>query len=349
MVLTFNQKFKGLTFVFLKLLPILSFIVAISILYNLDPTSFDYTWKGRTYYLFFVWAIILETILSWDTLKAEDWKLKSLKTVLFTIALILPVLYVFLANYISFNGYTNFNKFIINLAVKCKVGGPTIRDIEYFSGKMPLAIEYLVFTVIFEFIILTEYGIDKLGKYKLSTLLLGLIGFVYLIDNLYPYGAFTPFQIIVPVTASLAAFFLNLMGYRATLKIPENGNVPILNVEGLKGSVGIGWQCSGVDSLTIYSIITLVFLKESSLSREKKIGYFVFGAIITYLINILRIVTIFMIGMTYGLGSKEWWRFHDYYGPLYSITWITAYPLIIIATNTLGGKLKRMLRKRSDC
>ncbi|MBS7621825.1 archaeosortase/exosortase family protein, partial [Candidatus Bathyarchaeota archaeon] len=332
----------------LKLLPALSFVAAFFILYHLDPISFDYTWKGRTYYLFFVWTIFLETLIYWNDLKTGEWKLKSKKSVAFSITLLLPIIYVIVTNYVSINNYTNLNELIVKWAINHKIGGPGISDIFYFSGKMPLAIEYLVFTVIFELVIIAEYGVSKLGKYSLSIFLLGLIGFVYLIDNLYPWGTFTPFQIIVPTTASLAAFFLNLMGYRATLKV-FNGTLPKISMEELKhpsggkylGSIGVGWQCSGVDSLIIYSVVALTFLRDSGLSRREKIGYFIIGAIVTYFVNILRIVSIFVIGTTHGVGSKEWVRFHDYYGPLYSIIWITTYPLIIIAVSYLRRKLRK--------
>jgi exosortase/archaeosortase family protein len=337
MSLTFNKKFKEIFSVFLRLLPILSFIITFFMLYSLDPVSFNYTWKGRTYYLFFVWALSIETILNWDDLKTGEWKLKSIKTAAFPITLLLPVIYVFTTNHVAFNGYANFNVFVINWAINYNMGG-------YFAGKMPLALEYLVFTVAFDLIILTEYGINRLGKYTLSTFLLGLIGLVYLIDNLYPDGSFTPFQLIVPITAFLATFVLNLMGYRAILEIPKSGDVPLIKVDGLKGDVGIAWQCSGIDSLIIYSVTILAFLKGGYFSRRQKIGCFIFGAVVTYFINILRIVTIITIGINYGIGSEEWTRFHDYYGPLYSITWIIAYPLIIIAVNSLWIRFRKNLR-----
>lgn len=343
-----GQKSKKIFLALSKLFPILSFVAAFSILYHLDPVSFNYTWKGRTYYLFFVWALFLETLLYWDDLKMGEWKPKSIKTVIFPITLLLPIIYVITANYVSFNGYANFNELVVKWAINYKIGGPNLWDIQHFSGKMPLAIEYLVFTVILELIIVAGHGVSKLGKYSLSTFFLGLIGFVYLIDNLYPYGSFTPFQIIVPITASLATFFLNLMGYRATLEV-SNGVLPSIRMEELKnlnggkflGSIGIGWQCSGVDSLIMYSVITLTFLKSSSLSWRGKIGCFIVGAIVTYFVNIFRIISIFVIGTIHGVGSEEWWRFHDYYGPLYSITWITVYPLIITAVSSLWRKLRK--------
>lgn len=348
MPLPLGQKPKKIFSVLSKLFPVLSFVAAFYILYHLDPVSFNYTWKGRTYYLFFVWALLLETLLYWDDLKIGEWKPKSIKSVIFPMTLLLPIIYILVANYTIFSGYANLNELIVKWAINYKIGGPNPWDIQHFSGKMPLAIEYLIFTVIFELIIIAEYGVSKLWKYSLSIFLLGLIGFVYLIDNLYPYGSFTPFQIIVPITASLATFFLNLMGYRATLET-SSGVLPNIRMEELKnpnggkylGSIGIGWQCSGVDSLIIYSVVTFTFLKSSGLSRKGKIGYFIIGAIITYFVNIFRIISIFVIGTIHGVGSEEWWHFHYYYGPLYSITWITAYPLIIIAVSSLWRKLRK--------
>ena len=54
----------------------------------------------------------------------------------------------------------------------------------------------------------------------------------------------------------------------------------------------IGWPCAGVESLIIYTVTTSLFLKNSKFSSMQKFAYFIFGAIVTYLINILRITTI---------------------------------------------------------
>lgn len=341
-----SRKIKEMGCAVLKLLPFLSFIPPIFTLYLLEPLSFEYTWKGRTYYLFFMWTIFLETILSWNTLEIKSWKRKPFRVILFLIVLLLPTIYVLFTNFVEFYGYQNFNAFIVALARKCGISG------EYFTGKMPLAIEYLIFTVIFVIIILTFYSLRKLGKYALSTFLLGLTGFIYLVDNLFPYGNLVPLQMITLLTAILASYVLNVMGYKATITTgndPIYGFIPGLSVEGLKdpygrpypGSVWIAWPCSGVDSLLIYSVTLLMFLKGGGLSRKQKIFFFVFGAVVTYLLNILRVITFIMIGTTSGVGSNEWWRFHDYYGPLYSITWIVLYPLVITAAHSLLTRSKR--------
>ena len=38
------------------------------------------------------------------------------------------------------------------------------------------------------------------------------MGIIYTIDNVFPNGEFTPFQMLVPTTASLASKILNWMG-----------------------------------------------------------------------------------------------------------------------------------------
>ena len=42
---------------------LLSFAIPFAVLFGLDPQSFNATWKGRTFYLFFLWLIFLELIL----------------------------------------------------------------------------------------------------------------------------------------------------------------------------------------------------------------------------------------------------------------------------------------------
>jgi exosortase/archaeosortase family protein len=163
-----------------------------------------------------------------------------------------------------------------------------------------------------------------------------------MINNLYPYGQFTPFQIFVPTATMLAAGILNLMGFTTNISYaytPQEGSLPVLSVQPLQGSpIGfkIAWPCSGIESLMIYSITVALFLKSSAIPRKEKLVYFVFGAIITYLINGLRIVTLYTIALNGGQVTT----FHDYYGQLYSVSWIMVYPLIIMAGRALMTRMR---------
>ncbi len=313
----------------MKLLPLIAFTIPFLILYSLYPASYELTWKGRTFYLFFLWLALLEIILNWDKIpKTKIRNLKSLRTWAFVAAIVLPILYVVAANYWGLN--TAILDFGRNNNISYNV-------LEF----LPLSTEYLVLTVLFAFIVSLYYGIDQLGNFSISTFFLGIIGMVYTIDNLYPWGRFTPFQILVPTTTMLAAGVLGLMGFGTSISFsndPQMGSLTQLRVSALNGKTAtfnIAWPCSGIESLLIYSVTILLFLKNSSIPWKQRIVYFVFGAVITYFINALRIATIFIIALNGG----DVGVFHNYYGQLYSIFWIMSYPLIIMASRALWGRI----------
>lgn len=311
------------------LLPLLSFIVPIGLLYGLDPKSFEYTWKGRTFYLFLLWLVSLETILGWEGIQTPRIRrLKSLRTIGLIIALLLPAIYVIAS------GSWGLNVIIVDWAKRIHVP---------FEGWlwMPLSTEYLVLTVLLALIVLLGYGIRGLSHFSVSILFVGIIGLVYTVDNLYPKGGFTPFQILVPTTARLAAGVLNLLGYQ-TAFWPGLPGVPRLVVSNLKGAAvfDIAWPCSGVESLLIYAVTIVLFLKRSNIQLKWRIVYFLVGAIVTYFINIWRIVTIYSLAIENGSGSQQVNDFHFIYGQLYSITWIVSYPLILMGIRALWDRVK---------
>jgi len=322
-----------------KLLPIIAFVIPFLILYSLYPQSFqggpawEGSWQGRFFYLFFLWLLSLELILGWEELqKSKVNRLRSVRTVALIIAFLLPTIYVIAAN------YGGLNAVIAESAARYNV------PLAYLT---PLSTEYFVFAVLFNLIILLAYGINGLKEFSISAFFLGIIGIIYTIDILYPYGRFTPFQLLVPTTATFAANFLNLMGYETSLSLikdPKHGTLPLLVVEDSlrKRSVGFGiaWPCSGVESLIIYTVTILLFLRKTAIPLTQKAVYFVMGAAVTYFINILRIVSIFLIALDYGAKSNQVQLFHNYYGPLYSIIWVISYPLIIIGSRALWWKIK---------
>ncbi|MEM2994576.1 MAG: exosortase/archaeosortase family protein, partial [Candidatus Bathyarchaeia archaeon] len=206
---------------------------------------------------------------------------------------------------------------------------------------MPLSIEYLVLAMLFTLIVWLQYGTNGLKNLSISPVFMALIGTIYLIDNFYKNAQFTPFQIFVPTTATLAENILKIMGYQTDMVFtndPGIGPAPQLKVSnaGKSAKAYIAWPCSGVDSLIIYFATSFLFIKNSGVTSWKKgIVYFTIGAVVTYLINILRIVTIFIIGMNYGDNSPQFNQFHSYYGALYAIAWIVMYPLIIMEVQAL--------------
>jgi len=352
-MLRIKQKVKNNINSFIKLLPILAFIIPFLILYFYQniafppypkyyysyTDTFEVTWKGRTFYLFFLWLALLEIILRWEKLQTHRVKkLKSLRTILFVLALTLPTIYVITANFYG------LNRAIVDWTWRNNVAQ---------CDWMPLAIEYLVFAALFTAIIVLEYGFEGLKNILISPVFLTIIGTLYTIDNIYPYGWFTPFQILVPTTANLAASILRIMGYKTSMTIimnPKYGTMPYLTVTNSQGEVaafGIAWPCSGIESLIIYTLTILLFLRNINIPWKHKAIYFIIGAIITYLINAIRIATIFIIALNTGVNSIQTHRFHDYYGQLYSIIWIMIYPILIIGSRVLWAKIKTP-RENSD-
>jgi thaumarchaeosortase len=319
------QELKKAKESFLKIIPLIAFTIAILWLYLIYPMSFELMWKGRTFQLFFIWLIFVEIILNWESIQTiRKITLFSIKSLAYILVLILPVGYVVVSNYFGLNEFiTSFSKQMI---------------IQWWDS-MALSVEYLIFTFFSGLIIYSSFGKNGLRKFSIPIVFLGIVGALYTIDNVFPYGEFTPFQLIVPTTAMMATKILGLLGYDTILT--TMGNLPRLtaldpNNPLRSATFDIAWPCAGIESLLIYSVIILLFLKRLPISWKRKAIYYMIGALVTYLINILRIVTIFTIGMDQG----DFQFFHFYYGPLYSISWIIFYPLIILVIQHFLKKIE---------
>lgn len=314
-----------------KTLPIIGLTVPFLILYIVYPSSYDLMWKGRMFYLFFLWLLFVETIINWDRIaESKITKMRSVRTAVFIIALALPVLYITVAN------FAGLNNAIMNLATNYNV-------VPQFVQFVPLSIEYLVLTGLSILILSLYYGTRKTSNFAISMIFLGVIGTVYMIDTLYPWGRFAPFQIFAPTTTQLSASVLNLMGYRTSIVMqlfPNEGTLPVLTVQDAFGNTAIhpvAWVCSGVESLLIFSVTIPLFFKNSAIPWKHRIVYFAFGAVVTYFINALRIATIFILDLNGG----DWNTFHNVYGMLYSMAWIMSYPFLIIGSRALWGRIMR--------
>jgi thaumarchaeosortase len=334
----------------MKLLPLIAFAVPLLLLYVLNPAdpymklsaqdSFGGMWKGRTFELFFIWLIALELILSAEALqKNQVHKLVSARTFVFAAVLVLPTIYVIACNYWGLNG---------------AIAGWAAQSGVPFADSMPLAIEYLVFTALFTAMVFLSFGFKGLKVFSLPAFFVALVGVLYTIDNVFPYGQFTPFQIFVPTTTSYASAILNLMGYTTSITYGSfEPNIPYLTATSLQNpqqtaTFGIAWPCAGIESFLIFTVVALLFLKRMHLSWKAKIGYFVFGAAVTYTINALRIVEIFLTGMAYGESSLQVDLLHFYYAPLIAIGWIVSYPLIILASQSIWRRIRKPKLKQSQ-
>lgn len=314
----------------LLLAPLAAFAVPLVWLFLLEPASFDNLWKGRTFQLFFVWLILLELILGWDSLqKHEPIKQSKLRLAVLAGALALPTVYVVASNYFS------LTEAIVAMSKQAGI---------YWFYDMPKAMEYLVFAGFFTLMAYVTMGLKGLRTFAIPILFAVLIGSVFVIDSVYPEGQFTPFQFLVPATTVLAVNVLGFMGYHTSLDFSQ-GSLPQLTVfspgnAANSVSYGIAWPCAGIESLLIFAVTTLLFLKRIPLSWQGKVGYFVFGAAVTYVINVFRIVGIFL----FALAGGEVMVFHQSIGPLFPIAWIVSYPLIILGSQSLWHRIRSCKR-----
>jgi thaumarchaeosortase len=335
-----SPKIKDYT---IKLLPLIAFALPLALLYLLNPLdsalkispqdSFQTMWKGRTFELFFIWLVALEYILSWETIQTKINLQNKRRTLTSAVVLLLPSLFVFLE-------YSWLNTALTSWGTV---------DGLVFAGTLPIAVEYLVFSLLFCAAVFVSLGKKGLAGFALPALFVGLIGVIYAIDTLFPYGQFTPFQLLVPTTASFAGDILRFMGNTVMMGEDAATSMPTLQVTGALGTAkfAVAWPCAGIESLLIFTAVALLFLKRMTFSWKAKVGFFVFGAAVTYVINIFRIVSIFTVGMEFGVDSPQVQEFHAYYGPLYAVAWIVSFPLILLLGQIAWQKYRKPQTEKS--
>jgi len=303
---------------------------------------FDLTWKGRMFYLFFAWLFLLESILDWEAITEKQHTFQNrFRILLLCIFAAVPTIYVLSVNFLG------LNQTILNFGQALQ-----IRSGNSINEYWPLSFEYLVLVSFFILATWLAYGLDGLKSFSISLSLFAGIGVMYLVDTIWPFGTLKPMELLAVPTAAFATALLDFLGYNVTLTYPvsspEYGSMPLMIVRKggkIAGPVGIGWPCAGVHSLLLFTLITLVFFKKTTIQRDRKIVFFLIGAAGTYLTNIFRVASYFTITLHYGTEAGN--VFHDSYGELYFIAWMFLYFIIIIIIQS--GKINRFaqaFRKR---
>lgn len=295
---------------------------------------FNETWKGRMFYLFFVWVISIESIIDLEEIVKKKPQ-NHIRILIFFLVVNIPLFYTLAVNFLG------LEPMIIELG---RFIG--INPGEYFLFlAWPLSFEYLVFFSSFFIATIFAYKIDGLKFFSISLTLLGVMTFIYIIDTYYPEGLFKPLQLFALPTAACAAALLDILGYNFSLiYTPGPKSLPIIRWPNF-GNVGIVWSCAGVHSLFLYILIIALFFKRTNILSFRKLLYFVIGAFCTYFVNILRIVSFFVILEGSGKAAAQY--FHDSIGELYFLFWISIYILIIISIErfALMEKLRLKLRR----
>ena len=275
------------------------------------------TWKGRMFYLFFSWLLLLELIIDWDEI-AERKPKNPFRVFAFFVAVAVPLIYVVSVN------FWGLNEFITSIG----------RDLGFTGYSLefhwPLSAEYLVFTVSFLVAIFLAYGKEGLKFFSIALSLLVGMCIIYTLDTFYPAGAFKPFEMLALPTSACAAALLDILGYSVSLQYNSGaGSMPLITISGkLPVAAYVGWPCAGVQSLFLFAVIILLLFKRSNISSYRKFAYFVVGAVGTYFVNILRIASYFVIFISNGATTADF--FHSSLGELYFVAWISFYIMMIV-------------------
>jgi len=275
------------------------------------------TWKGRMFYLFFLWLLFLESIIDWSKIVEKKPK-KRFRIFAFFICAVIPLIYVLSVNFWGIDE--------VILSVGQNLGFTDTSLVFHW----PLCIEYLVFAFSFLVAIFLAYGKLGLGYFSIALSLLVGMSVVYTINAFEsgPAGIFKPFEMLALPTAACAVAVLDILGHSCTLNFQAGPNsMPLIITP--SGAAYIGWPCAGVHSLFLFIVIILLFFKRSSISTFHKFIYFVVGAIGTYLANVLRIVSYFVILENDGTSAARF--FHNSLGELYFVSWMFICILIIVS------------------
>jgi len=298
--------------------------------FNNTGFLFDYTWKGRLFLLFFVWLFALEAFSSFKSLNEEDGakRRNKLKLAAILALALIPLIYVIGVNFLG------LDQTVINLGAFIRLDYWKANWAHWensLTGDWPMSFEYVVFTVSFLATTLLAYGKKGLRAFSISAALVAGIAVVYMIDTMYPAGAFKPFEALALPTAACAAVFLEAIGIRFTMfyqPAPSAAPIISLTAQGSMVQTGIAWPCAGVHSLFLFTIIILLLFKKSGISPFRQAIYFIIGAAGTYFVNVGRIVTYFVILINQG--QEPALVFHNVYGEMYFFSWIVVYILLIV-------------------
>ncbi len=181
------------------------------------------------------------------------------------------------------------------------------------------------FTLYIVLALLLQFGFKALKSFLLGLIYLLATTTILALDAFFPYDSLGPLQSIVPLILYTNSFLLSLVDVKT--EIFEN----IMEIQGENFfRIRVFWPSAGVHSLIIYSFIMLAFLLKFSFPLRRKILYFSFGALGTFIINILRIFLLSYYAAFVQSEIKAWEEFHSILGEILFLPWLLGYLSFVI-------------------
>jgi len=200
----------------------------------------------------------------------------------------------------------------------------------------------IVFALVFLGISLSLFGGNSASHFLLPTVILVLFGlnehFYEQIQQLLQPISRGAIILLIPIVTTLFTSLgvtISAVAYKTLGGALTDGY--LINFHDLRGqptSVLLNPPCSGIEGVILYTIVCLLILPNLPIKRDKKIVYGVVGFAGAILINIVRILAIFIAGILWGLDGVL--LFHKIgYG--FFLVWSTMF-WYVVSKRTLQGE-----------
>ena len=147
------------------------------------------------------------------------------------------------------------------------------------------------------------------------------------------------FSWYIPHFVSLIVAILNVLGVGAT----SHSNVIVLQTAEGTLVLAFVWGCVGVSSMLIFLIILVVTLFEEAASPRTKALWAALGIFGTFCVNVLRVVTIFLVDVFYG--SDVGGKIHYFIGYILFILWLVLFFYVFSKRRAFSEKIASAWQK----
>ena len=152
------------------------------------------------------------------------------------------------------------------------------------------------------------------------------------------------FKPFVPFFTILIVAIINAVGIKA--RIPDSHpDTVILYTPNMPAMYQIIWACIGFESAFVFSLVLIILLFEGAGSKKTKVLWSIIGLLGTMLLNMFRVVLIFVTEYFFGRGIST--TVHYSVGYVLFIVWITAFLYLFSKREAIQGKIKVVWQKLS--
>lgn len=152
------------------------------------------------------------------------------------------------------------------------------------------------------------------------------------------------FKPFLPFFTILVVAVINAMGIKAVISESYSNSFVLYTPHG-SVSYGISWACIGFEGAFLFAIVLVILLFEESAGKKTKILWSAVGLFGTLLLNIFRLVLIFVTEYVFGRGVST--TVHYSMGYVLFIVWITAFLYLFSKREAIQGKIKLAWQKLS--